>query len=49
MNDNPYLSIDRQMVGDIYTSPEAMDNLTILQRRLRASAAPRANARPQNL
>ncbi len=30
MNDNPYLSIDRQMVGDIYTSPEAMDNLTIL-------------------
>lgn len=30
MNDNPYLSIDRQMVGDIYTSPEVMDNLTIL-------------------
>lgn len=30
MNDNPYLSIDRQMVGDIYTSPEVMDNLTVL-------------------
>ncbi len=30
MNDNPYLSIDRQMVGDIYTSPYAMDTLTVL-------------------
>jgi Zn-dependent M28 family amino/carboxypeptidase len=27
---NPYLSLDQQIVGDIYTSPEAMDNLTIL-------------------
>jgi aminopeptidase YwaD len=30
MSTNPYLSIDQQMVGDIYTSPEAMDNLTVL-------------------
>ncbi len=27
---NPYLNIDRQMVGDIYTSNEVMDNLTVL-------------------
>ena len=30
MTDNPYLPIDQQMVGDIYTSPEVMDNLIIL-------------------
>lgn len=30
MNTNPFLSIDQQMVGDIYTSSESMDNLTIL-------------------
>ena len=30
MTDNPYLSIDQQMVGDIYTSPEVMDTLTVL-------------------
>ena len=29
-NNNPYLNIDRQMVGDIYTSNEVMDNLTVL-------------------
>lgn len=29
-NHNPYLQIDRQMVGDIYTSREVMDNLTVL-------------------
>ena len=27
---NPYLQIDRQMVGDIYTSQEVMENLTVL-------------------
>ena len=27
---NSYLQIDRQMVGDIYTSREVMDNLTVL-------------------
>ena len=29
-NNNPYLNHDRQMVGDIYTSNEVMDNLTVL-------------------
>ncbi len=29
-NKNPYLHIDRQIVGDIYTSNEAMENLTVL-------------------
>ncbi len=27
---NPYLQIDRHMVGDIYTSHESMENLTVL-------------------
>ena len=27
---NPYISLDQQIVGDIYTSTEMMDNLTIL-------------------
>ncbi len=27
---NPYLQIDQQMVGDIYTAREVMDNLTVL-------------------
>ncbi|MFC1996712.1 hypothetical protein ACFLXI_03775, partial [Chloroflexota bacterium] len=27
---NPNISLDQNIVGDIYTSPEAMDNLTIL-------------------
>ena len=27
---NPYLQLDQQMVGDIYTSQEVMDNLTVL-------------------
>ncbi|MCB8982445.1 MAG: M28 family peptidase [Ardenticatenaceae bacterium] len=27
---NPFLQLDRQMVGDVYTSSEVMDNLTIL-------------------
>ena len=27
---NPYLSLDQKIVGDIYTSPEAMDNLSVL-------------------
>lgn len=27
---NPFLTLDRQMVGDVYTSTEVMDNLTIL-------------------
>ena len=27
---NPYLQLDRQIVGDIYTSPEVMQNLTVL-------------------
>lgn len=30
MTDNPYQAIDRQMVGDIYTSSEVMDTLTVL-------------------
>lgn len=30
MTHNPYLPIDQQIVGDIYTSSEVMDNLTIL-------------------
>lgn len=30
MTSNPFLSIDQQMVGDVYTSSEVMDNLTIL-------------------
>lgn len=30
MSNNPFLSTDQQMVGDIYTSPETMENLTIL-------------------
>ncbi|MEZ4682443.1 MAG: M28 family metallopeptidase [Caldilineaceae bacterium] len=30
MATNPFLAIDQQMVGDIYTSPEIMENLTIL-------------------
>ena len=29
-NEHQYLQLDRQMVGDIYTSREAIDNLTIL-------------------
>ncbi len=29
-NTNPYLQLDRQIVGDIYTSKEVMDNLTVL-------------------
>ncbi len=29
-NKNPYLHIDQQMVGDIYTSRESMENLTVL-------------------
>ncbi len=27
---NPYLQLDRQLVGDIYTSQEVMENLTVL-------------------
>ena len=27
---NPYLQLDQQMVGDIYTSQESMENLTVL-------------------
>ena len=27
---NPFLSLDQKIVGDIYTSPEAMDNLSVL-------------------
>lgn len=30
MSTNPFLALDQQMVGDIYTSTEVMDNLTIL-------------------
>ncbi len=30
MTNNPFLAIDQQIVGDIYTSNELMDNLTIL-------------------
>ena len=29
-NNNPYLHIDQQMIGDIYTSRESMENLTVL-------------------
>lgn len=29
-NKNPYIHIDQQMVGDIYTSRESMENLTVL-------------------
>lgn len=29
-HNNPFLPIDRQIMGDVYTSTEAMDNLTIL-------------------
>ncbi len=29
-NTNPYLHLDRQIVGDIYTSKEVMQNLTVL-------------------
>lgn len=29
-NKNPYLHLDQQMVGDIYTSRESMENLTVL-------------------
>jgi Zn-dependent M28 family amino/carboxypeptidase len=28
--ENPYLSVDQQMVGDVYTTTEVMDNLTVL-------------------
>lgn len=28
--DNPFLAVDRQIVGDVYTTTEAMDNLTVL-------------------
>jgi len=30
MHNNSYLEIDQKMTGDIYTSPEVMDNLTVL-------------------
>ncbi len=30
MSHNPFLAIDQQMVGDIYTAPDVMDNLTTL-------------------
>ena len=30
MTTNPFLTLDQQMVGDIYSSSESMDNLTIL-------------------
>ena len=30
MTTNPYLNVDQQMVGDIYTAPDVMDNLTVL-------------------
>ncbi len=30
MTDNPYLDVDRQMVGDIYTNNEVMNNLQVL-------------------
>lgn len=30
MQHNPYLSLDQQIIGDVYTSTEVMDNLTIL-------------------
>ena len=29
-NKNPFLTLDQQMVGDVYTSSEVMDNLTVL-------------------
>ncbi|GAB4420339.1 MAG: M28 family metallopeptidase [Anaerolineales bacterium] len=30
MTPNPFLPLDQKIVGDIYTSPEAMDNLSVL-------------------
>jgi Iap family predicted aminopeptidase len=30
MSDNPFLNIDRQIMGDIYTSPEMMETLSVL-------------------
>lgn len=30
MQDNPFLAVERRMLGDIYTSSAAMDNLTVL-------------------
>jgi len=30
MTQNPHLPLDQKIVGDIYTSPEAMDNLSVL-------------------
>ena len=27
---NPYLSLDQQIVGDVYTSSEVMNNLAVL-------------------
>ncbi len=30
MSNNPHLSLDQQILGDIYSSREAMDNLEIL-------------------
>lgn len=30
MSNNPFLSIDRQIMGDVYTSSEVMDNLVVL-------------------
>ena len=30
MPENPFLEIDRKMLGDIHTSSEPMDNLTVL-------------------
>jgi Zn-dependent M28 family amino/carboxypeptidase len=30
MPNNPFLTIDQRIMGDIYTSPEAMDNLAVL-------------------
>ena len=30
MQNNSYLEVDQKMTGDIYTSPEVMDNLTVL-------------------
>lgn len=30
MSDNSFLTLDRQIIGDVYTSTEIMDNLTVL-------------------
>jgi len=30
MSKNPFLAVDQKLVGDVYTSREAMDNLTVL-------------------